>query len=163
MHMNKIKLGILNTIFLLTFYKMSYSQSAVTIADIEPSSAKISWQGCSENNTLRFRELGSNKWIERSYDETTSIRLANLKPKTHYELQVKICSQSGKNKWSPVEQFRTIGRPNIVVIYADDGRYDNYTVNGGPSFFQTPNIDRIANEGVNFKYCFPALSLCSPS
>ncbi len=49
------------------------------------------------------------------------------------------------------------------MILIDDGRYDNYTFTYGPSWFQTPNIKRIADEGINYKYCFPATSLCSPS
>src|SRR5262245_28416970 len=39
-------------------------------------------------------------------------------------------------------------RPNILFILVDDSRSDSYSVNGSPSYFQTPNIDRIANEGV---------------
>jgi len=140
---------------------MSYAQSSAVISDIGPSSVKVSWQGCSgSDNAIRFRAMGTAQWIEKSCGETSAFKLSNLKPKTHYEIEVKSCAS---NKWSPVGNFRTIGRPNIVVIYADDGRYDNYTVNGGPAFFQSPNINRIAEEGVNFKYCFPALSLCSPS
>jgi arylsulfatase A-like enzyme len=41
-------------------------------------------------------------------------------------------------RWSAEKTFRTLGRPNILVIVVDDGRYDNYTVNGGPEFFQSP-------------------------
>ena len=59
--------------------------------------------------------------------------------------------------------FHTIGRPNILMIIVDDGRYDNWEPNKAPSWFITPNVDRIANEGANFKYCYPAYSLCSPS
>lgn len=54
-------------------------------------------------------------------------------------------------------------RPNIIFIMADDSRWDSYSCNGAPSFFQTPNIDRIANEGANFKYFFSVFPLCSPS
>jgi arylsulfatase A-like enzyme len=54
-------------------------------------------------------------------------------------------------------------RPNIVFILLDDARWDSYQVNGGVPFFPTPNIDRIANEGVNFKICAAVLPLCTPS
>ncbi|MBA3648585.1 MAG: sulfatase-like hydrolase/transferase [Chitinophagales bacterium] len=53
--------------------------------------------------------------------------------------------------------------PNILLIILDDARYDSYSSNGGPSFLQTPAIDRIANEGVNFKNSFVTYSLCAPS
>lgn len=54
-------------------------------------------------------------------------------------------------------------KPNVIVILLDDSRSDTYSCNGAPSFFQTPNIDRIANEGVNFKNSFVVFSLCNPS
>lgn len=54
-------------------------------------------------------------------------------------------------------------RPNIILIVLDDCRYDTYSCNGAPAFVQTPNIDRIANEGVNFKNSFVTFSLCVPS
>lgn len=54
-------------------------------------------------------------------------------------------------------------RPNILFIMLDDARADFMQANGGQSFFPTPNIDRIANEGVNFKICTAVLPLCTPS
>src|SRR4030095_6512327 len=54
-------------------------------------------------------------------------------------------------------------RPNIIFILLDDARWDSYTVNGGQPFFPTPNIDRIANEGANFKVTCAVLPLCTPS
>ncbi len=43
------------------------------------------------------------------------------------------------------------GKPNIVVIFGDDVGYWNLSVNsGGMMGFQTPNIDRIAHEGMRF-------------
>ncbi|MCY7410015.1 MAG: sulfatase-like hydrolase/transferase [Chitinophagales bacterium] len=54
-------------------------------------------------------------------------------------------------------------KPNILLIIVDDGRYADYTPTGGPSWFQSPSINRIADEGVNFKNTFVALSLCGPS
>lgn len=54
-------------------------------------------------------------------------------------------------------------RPNIILILLDDFRFDTYSCNGAPDFVQTPNIDRIANEGANFKNFFVTYSLCTPS
>jgi arylsulfatase A-like enzyme len=53
-------------------------------------------------------------------------------------------------------------RPNILYIMADDhaahaiGAY-------GSKINQTPNIDRIAREGVRFDNCFCTNSICTPS
>lgn len=54
-------------------------------------------------------------------------------------------------------------RPNILLVLIDDGRYQDYAPTGGPSWFQSPAINSIAEEGVNFKSSFVVLSLCEPS
>lgn len=54
-------------------------------------------------------------------------------------------------------------RPNILLVLLDDARYQDYAATGGPSWFVTPTIDRIANEGANFKKDYVVLSLCEPS
>ncbi len=53
-------------------------------------------------------------------------------------------------------------RPNFVFIFTDDQRYDAMSCAGHP-FMLTPNMDRIAKEGVRFKNAFVTLSLCAPS
>jgi len=53
-------------------------------------------------------------------------------------------------------------RPNVVFILTDDQRWDAMSCAGNP-YLQTPNIDRIAAEGVLFKNHFCTTSLCSPS
>ena len=64
---------------------------------------------------------------------------------------------------STVSQAQTGSpRPNIIVILADDLRGDAFGVTGHP-FSKTPNLDRIANEGVFFQNAFVTHSLCSPS
>jgi arylsulfatase A-like enzyme len=57
---------------------------------------------------------------------------------------------------------RTPRRPNVVFILTDDQRWDCLGVAGHP-FLKTPNLDRIANEGVRFANAFATHSLCSPS
>ncbi|MDH5233681.1 MAG: sulfatase [Gemmatimonadota bacterium] len=53
-------------------------------------------------------------------------------------------------------------RPNIVFVLVDDLRWDEIGVAGHP-FAETPNIDRLAHEGVRFLNAFAATPLCSPS
>jgi arylsulfatase A-like enzyme len=53
-------------------------------------------------------------------------------------------------------------RPNVLVILLDDLRWDALGYAGHPHL-RTPQIDRIANEGVNFRNAFSTTSLCSPS
>lgn len=52
--------------------------------------------------------------------------------------------------------------PNILLIHADQHRYDCVGCNGHP-LLQTPNLDRLAAEGVNFTHTFCPIPLCAPS
>jgi arylsulfatase A-like enzyme len=53
-------------------------------------------------------------------------------------------------------------RPNILFVLLDDLRWNAVGYAGHPHV-RTPHIDRIANEGVNFRNAFCTTSLCSPS
>ena len=52
-------------------------------------------------------------------------------------------------------------RPNIILIMADDQGYETIAANGGISF-KTPNIDRLATNGMRFENAY-AHPLCTPS
>ncbi|TCC88614.1 DUF4976 domain-containing protein [Pedobacter frigiditerrae] len=61
-------------------------------------------------------------------------------------------------------------KPNIIFMITDDQRFDGLSIvqqeQGKAarfSYLQTPNMDRIAKEGVRFRNAFVTLSLCSPS
>lgn len=61
-------------------------------------------------------------------------------------------------------------RPNFLFIYTDDQRYDAMSVvqkeqgeKGRFPWFRTPNMDRLAAEGVRFRNAFVVNSLCAPS
>jgi N-acetylglucosamine-6-sulfatase len=60
------------------------------------------------------------------------------------------------------ESPATPTRPNVLVILLDDLRWDTPGY-AGQRPVKTPQIDRIANEGVNFRNAFATTSLCSPS
>jgi N-acetylglucosamine-6-sulfatase len=51
---------------------------------------------------------------------------------------------------------------NIIFILIDDLRFDTFSFMGHP-VVQTPNIDRLAKNGVHFRNSFVTTSLCSPS
>jgi len=53
-------------------------------------------------------------------------------------------------------------RPNIIYIMADDHAINAISAYGS-KLIQTPNIDRIANEGMLFRNCFVTNSICAPS
>lgn len=53
-------------------------------------------------------------------------------------------------------------RPNIILIIADDLAVQDLGCYGHPTL-KTPNIDRLANEGMRFTRAFVTASSCSPS
>ena len=56
----------------------------------------------------------------------------------------------------------TAKRPNVLFILVDDmGARD--LSNEGSTFYESPNIDRIANEGMKFTRGYATCHVCSPS
>jgi len=53
-------------------------------------------------------------------------------------------------------------RPNIVIIFTDDQGYADLGCYGAKGF-QTPNIDKMAGEGMRFTSFYVASPVCSPS
>jgi len=51
--------------------------------------------------------------------------------------------------------------PNILLILADDLGYGDLSCYGGR--VKTPNIDRLASQGVRMTTCYSAANVCSPS
>lgn len=57
---------------------------------------------------------------------------------------------------------KKVDRPNIIVINVDELRWDALGITGHP-FVKTPNIDRLAREGILMKNSFVTTPLCGPS
>jgi arylsulfatase A-like enzyme len=57
---------------------------------------------------------------------------------------------------------KPVGRPNILVILTDDQRADHLGVNGHP-VLRTPNLDHLAEEGMNFRNAFASSTACTPN
>jgi len=55
-----------------------------------------------------------------------------------------------------------VGRPNVVFILTDDVGYGDISANGDTKV-KTPNIDRIANEGIRFTNAYAPAATCTPS
>lgn len=53
-------------------------------------------------------------------------------------------------------------RPNVLFVMTDDQTVDQMSCYGN-QILHTPNMDRIAQEGVRFRHCFCTNSLCAPS
>src|SRR5262249_54545221 len=112
-----------------------------------------------------FRNLAVSQII------VESLKGLNLKyPKLDFD-QTKLVI---KGRFMPLSRRQALGaiaapllakdepRPNFLFILIDDLRYDAQGCTGHP-FVKTPNIDRIAREGVTFTNAFVTTPLCSPS
>ncbi|WP_162342736.1 sulfatase [Cyclobacterium salsum] len=61
-----------------------------------------------------------------------------------------------------IAQTETTKKPNILFILVDDLGYHDlgYT---GSRFYETPNIDKLASQGMTFTNAYAASPICSPS
>lgn len=58
--------------------------------------------------------------------------------------------------------FAAARKPNIIMIYADDLGYGDLGCYGHPTI-KTPNLDRMAAEGLRFTQFYSAAPVCTPS
>ncbi|WP_417850617.1 sulfatase [Thalassoglobus sp.] len=54
-------------------------------------------------------------------------------------------------------------RPNFVFILVDDLGYMDIGANNPDTFYETPNVDRLAQEGIRFSDGYAANPVCSPT
>ena len=75
------------------------------------------------------------------------------------------CAYAAPDKSSSVTNPQQQQKPNIVWLFSDDHAYQAIGAYGGrlESMNITPNIDRIANEGMRFDKAYVANSICGPS
>lgn len=55
-----------------------------------------------------------------------------------------------------------MAKPNIILIYADDLGYGDVSFNGGTEL-QTPNLDKLAHNGIRFTNGYATSATCTPS
>ena len=56
-----------------------------------------------------------------------------------------------------------VKRPNVLLIVADDMNWDTPGCFGGAAKDITPNIDKLATEGMRFTHAYVNISICTPS
>ncbi len=54
-------------------------------------------------------------------------------------------------------------KPNVLILYTDQQRWDAVGVNDPDGIVQTPHLDRLAAEGASFDHCFVQNAVCMPS
>lgn len=71
---------------------------------------------------------------------------------------------AGASLYSPAGAASQAGRkrPNVLVFYTDQQRWDSLGVNGSPMGL-TPNLDRMAANAVRFDHAFTSQPVCGPA
>src|SRR2546423_11386262 len=135
-------------------------------SSLSTSSIKVSLTASCSFDSVRIQYTHDNlPWQYFATADINNIILNGLLAGTLYTIKASTCPLN-INNWTAPVSATTPGnpqKPNIIWIVLDDSRFDTYSCNYGPSWFQTPNIDRIANEGVNFRSFFVTTSFCTPS
>ncbi len=63
----------------------------------------------------------------------------------------------------PIAASEPTGKPNIVILYADDMGYGDLGIQNPDSKIPTPNLDRLAQEGMRFTDAHSSSGVCTPS
>src|SRR4051812_27682032 len=86
-------------------------------------------------------------------------RHAGLSRKRWWQLacSVLIVLLSPQFSWAAAQ-----AQPNVVLILADDLGWTDLSCYGS-DFYQTPQIDRLAREGMKFTQAYSACTVCSPT
>jgi uncharacterized sulfatase len=61
-----------------------------------------------------------------------------------------------------VVQLKAQNKPNILIIVADDCTFSDLPLYGGTNV-ETPEIDKLASEGMIFNKAYVTMPMCSPS
>ncbi len=79
-------------------------------------------------------------------------------------LAICICNVSCKNKSPKSEgsKVASLPNPNIVIMYADDLGYGELGAYGATKL-ETPNLDKLANQGLRFTNGYASSATCTPS
>jgi len=143
--------------------------SSLHASEARGSSLKLSWNSKCPTPffELAYKASTSSAWNLVSNIIGTTKIVSGLNPSTNYDFKVRARNGGDSTGWTtPITTnsgIQSHSKPNILLFLLDDGRYDQFQPNGGPAWFNTPAITRIANEGVNFVYTFPTTSQCGPS
>jgi uncharacterized sulfatase len=94
--------------------------------------------------------MGASDYTRRDFLKTVGLGAASL--------VVPGCTSAAKEFTTKAHK----GKPNIVLFLGDDQGIDDVGCYGN-NVIRTPNIDRLAEEGLRFNLAFTPTAMCSPS
>jgi arylsulfatase A len=100
--------------------------------------------------------------LEKGYDSCIILkrRTVQIRKMKKYLVAGLLCLSFFTNVL--LAQSKKVKQPNIVFILADDLGYGDVGFNG-QKLIKTPNIDRLAKEGMKFSQFYAGTSVCAPS
>ena len=72
------------------------------------------------------------------------------------------CRSAARVKSQPIARKRASRPPNIVLVLVDDLGWTDLGCTGS-AYYETPNIDRLASQGMMFTDAYAACAVCSPT
>ena len=110
-------------------------------------------------NSKRVKELSAllKDWYIPNGRETGKVAPAAPKPQRKPRKKRAAAAMPQLDQTANASPARTL--PNVLLLYADDQRNHTLGVAGHP-IVKTPNIDRLAKEGVRFENAFVSTSTC---
>ena len=79
-----------------------------------------------------------------------------------YVCLVLLCMIFAEKEATGMTTLKNDSLPNVVIVYADDLGYGDISCYGATKI-QTPNIDRLARQGLKFTNAYATSSTCTPS
>jgi arylsulfatase A-like enzyme len=149
------------------FAELFWSRGAVP--QMHPaSSLRVPVRGTGQRETLRFDVANHPSW------QGAAITHLRFDPINQSGVEIAIESISFPRQTTPTPYQRyprgirrhvanADGRPNIIFLLTDDQRWDSIGVNNPDLTIQTPAIDRLAREGINFVNGFVTTPICAVS
>jgi arylsulfatase len=85
-----------------------------------------------------------------------------MKLTTYYLTGISLIALSSLPSCNQQEEITQNTSPNIIIIFTDDQGYGDLGCFGATGF-ETPNLDRMANEGIRFTHFYVSQAVCSAS
>jgi len=96
-------------------------------------------------------------------NESKSINLNHMQTRRTFLQLLSASAFAGVISSAPFAFAGDVKRPNIVILYADDMGYGDLGIQNPDSKIPTPNLDRLAREGMRFTDAHSSSGICTPS
>jgi arylsulfatase A-like enzyme len=107
--------------------------------------------------------LGAPLDVSKTSDKTFSFIAPQVRKRTPFTITARLVDESG-SKFSVSAQSLIIpSKPNLIVIFTDDQGYADVGAHNIVNDIETPNIDKLAANGVLFSNGYITAPQCTPS